>query len=47
MVWAPARRSLAGRHSRHPWRSPFGPPAAFGRAPGRFVGPACNATGIA
>jgi len=25
---------MAGRYSRHPWRSPFGPPAAFGRAPG-------------
>jgi len=34
MVPVPARPSLAGRYSRHPWRWPFGPPSVFGRAPG-------------
>jgi hypothetical protein len=42
---APVRPSLAGRYSRHPWRSPFGPPSAFGRAPARLVVDARSAPG--
>ena len=41
----PPSASCRWRYSRLPWRSPCGPPAAFERAPARFVAIARSATG--